>query len=186
MGGEDKGWAGRGGFADNPGVQSLTAEGHRAPISYLDSGWLYVLAGIALLAAVVILPAMDELAEVRLQRDRALAIEQHKSLRLKSYETYLGAVEREEPALVMALAASQLNQIPQGRTLIVDFPETRTLGTADASVFGALEPAPARLPERQKVDSILARWTSSDTLRPWLIVGGAVCVFIGMLPRAKA
>ncbi len=178
-------WASAAGFADNRRVQSLTADGHRAPITYLDSGWLFVLAGVGLLAATVILPAMDELAEVRIQRDRALAIEHHKSLRLKSYQEYLGAVEREEPALVMALAASQLNQIPQGRTLIVDLPETRTLGTADASVFGALEPAAAKLPERQEVDSILERWTSSDTFRPWLIVGGAVCVFIGLLPRAK-
>lgn len=160
--------------------------GHRAPITYLDPGWLYMLGGIALLAATILIPAMDELAEVRLQRDRALAIETHKSLRLKSYEDYLAALTREEPSLVMALAASQLNQIPAGRTLIVDFPETRTLGTSSASVFGALEPAPPKLPERQKINSILQRWTGSDTIRPWLLAAGAICVFIGLLPRGPA
>jgi hypothetical protein len=142
-----------------------------------------MLGGLALLAATVLIPAMDDLAEVRLQRDRAIAIEQHKSLRLKSYQDYLAALNREEPSLVMALAASQLNQIPQGRTLIVDLPETKALGTSNASVFGALEPAAAKLPERQKVNSILERWTSSDTIRPWLFIAGATCVFIGLLPR---
>ncbi len=157
----------------------------RAPITYLDPGWLDVLAGVAILAATVLLPAMDELADVRLQRDRAFVVEQHKSLRLKNYREYLSALERQEPSLVLALATSQLNQIPQGRTLILESPELQTLGTTDASVFWGLEPARTDLPERQRIDSFLERWTSSDTARPWLIIAGALCIFMGMLPRTR-
>jgi len=166
-------------------VESSLTNGDRAPIALLDPGWLFLLAGIALIGATVLIPAAGDLDEVRLQRDRALAVEDHKSLRLKSYEGYLGALEREEPALVMALAASQLNQIPQGRSLILDTPHLQSFGSGDASVFGALEPAATRLPERQNVQSVLARWTDSDTLRPWLIMAGALCVFIGLLPQAR-
>ena len=150
-------------------MESNPANGDRAPIALLDPGWLYVIAGIALLAALVLIPAMNELAEVRLQRDRALAIEDHKSLRLRSYEDYFDALKREEPSLVMALAASQLNQIPKGRSLLIESQELQMIGGANASVFGALEPAAASLPERQNVDSILERWTGSDTIRPWLM-----------------
>lgn len=166
----------------------MTATAHsapRAPIAYLDAGWLYVLAGVTLLAITLILPAMDELAEVRLQRDRAFAIEQHKALRLKNYKEYLVALERQEPSLVLALATSQLNQIPQGKTILLESPE-QALGTADASVFWGLEPARTDLPERQHIDSFLERWTSSDTARPWLIIAGAICIFMGVLPRTKA
>lgn len=160
--------------------------GDRAPIALLDPGWLFLLAGVVLLGATVLLPAADDIEEVRLQRDRALAVEDHKSLRLKSYEDYLAALEREEPALVMALAASQLNQIPQGRSLILETTHLQAFGSGDASVFGALEPAAARLPERQQVRSILAGWTGSDTFRPWLIIAGSLSVFIGLLPQARS
>ena len=169
--------------ADIPVVESYPTSGGRAPIAHLDPGWLFVLAGAGLLAATMLIPAMNELAEVQLQRDRALSVEDHKKARLASYEGYLDALKREEPALVMALAASQLNQIPQGRSIILDSTEVHALGGGSASVFGALEPAPPRLPERQKIDSFLERWTGSDTLRPWLIVMGAVCIFAGLLPR---
>jgi hypothetical protein len=146
---------------------------------------MFLLAGMVLIGATVLIPAMSELSEVRLQRDRALAVEKHKALRLGSYKDYLGALEREEPALVMALAASQLNQIPQGRSLILDGSGLQSFGGGDASVFGALEPAAARLPERQSVNSILARWTGSDTLRPWVMMAGAICVFMGLLPGTQ-
>lgn len=167
-------------------MESHPDNGDRAPIAALDPGWLFVLAGLLLTGAVVLIPASNELAEVRVQRDRALALEDHKEARRKSYQDYLDALKREEPALVIALAASQLNQIPKGRSPILDSTQMVTLGGAsgDASVFGALEPAPPRLPERQKVDSLLERWTGSDTLRPILIAGAALSLFVGLLPPA--
>lgn len=163
---------------------SSSAPTARPPIALFDPGWLYLLAGIVLLAATVLIPAMDDLAEVRLQRDRALALEQHRTDRLKRYQDYLGALEREEPSLVMALAASQLNEIPQDRSLILETPES-TPPPASASVFSGLEPPPLKLPEREPVNSILERWTSSDPSRTWLVAAGAVCLLMGLLPRSK-
>jgi hypothetical protein len=175
-------------------VESHSANGDRAPIALLDPGWLFVLAGIGVVAAAILIPAAGDLAEVQVQRDRALAIEDHKLARRSSYEDYLAALKREEPALVLALAASQLNQIPKNRSVIPEttIPHRGGLGggaaglggVTDASVFGALEPALARLPERQTVDSLLERWTGSDTIRPWLMGLGVFSLFIGLLPPA--
>jgi hypothetical protein len=161
------------------------ASAARSPISYLDPGWLYLLAGIVLLAATVLIPAADELGVVRNQRDRALAVEQHRVERLANYEQYLVALDGEEPSLVRALAACQLNQIPVNRTLILETPELMPGATATASIFAALEPAPLRLPDRRTPDSILFRWTTSDTSRTWLIAAGAFCLLMGLLPKSR-
>lgn len=161
-------------------LRTGTIHAQRAPISYLDPGWLYLLAGIALVAATIIIPAVRDLDLVRHQRDRALAMEQHRIERLKRYEDYLGALERREPALIMALAASQLNQIPRGRTLILDTPDP---ALPSASVFAELEPAPPRLPVYQAPNSILYRWTTSEQARPWLLVAGSICMLMGLMPR---
>jgi hypothetical protein len=150
----------------------------------IDPGWLYLLAGIAIIGATVLIPAMDELGDVRLQRDRALALEDHRAQRLQRYENYLGALEREEPSLVMALAASQLNQIPSDRSLILESPES-VPPPASASVFTGLEPPPLHLPERTPIDSVLERWTTSERSRPWLIAAGALCLLLGLLPRSR-
>jgi hypothetical protein len=157
-----------------------------APIALFDPGWLFLLAGIGIIAATVLLPAADELGEVRLQRDRALAVERHHADRIARYSEYLGALDRGEPSLVMALAQSQLNQIPQGRSLILEQAQPMVGPVSSASVFGDLEPEPPKLPEAVKIDSALERLTTSDSTRPLLLAGGALCLLIGLLPRSAA
>jgi len=156
----------------------------KAPLAYLDPGWLYLLAGMALLAATIILPAMDDLQDVQIERDRMIAVERHRADRIARYRDYRDALDREEPSLVMALAASQLNLIPQGRTLALQTPHLLT-APQRASIFPALEPAPLTMPERRKAGSLLERLTDSDFTRPWLIAGGALCLMLGLLPRAE-
>ena len=41
----------------------------------IDPGWLFILAGMGVLAAVVLIPASENLQRARWQRDRALAVE---------------------------------------------------------------------------------------------------------------
>ncbi len=160
----------------------------KPPISLFDPGWLFLIAGIAILGATLLIPAADELAEVRLQRDRALALEKYHADRIARYGDYLQALEHEEPSLVMALAQSQLNQIPQGRSLIIEQPQPMFGGggAASASIFNDLEPPPPRLPEAVRINSVLERWAGSDMTRPWLLAGGVLCLLLGLLPRAGA
>jgi hypothetical protein len=153
-----------------------------SPLATLDPGWLFLIGGLVLLAATLLIPAFDDLHEVRWQRDRALAVEEHRLARLERYGNYLGALEREEPALIMSLAASQLNQIPEGREAILEAPLD---ASSSASVFGALEPAQARLPERRRVGSLLERLATGERTRPWLFAAAGVCLLVGVLPRAR-
>jgi hypothetical protein len=147
----------------------------------IDPGWLFAIAGLAILACTVLLPALDDLGEARWQRDRALAIEKHRLVRLARYKQYLDALDSKDPALILSLAATQLNQIPADRSLVLDVP---AVGKANASVFPALEPGPITLPTRTKVDSLLEHLTTNNRTRVWLIAFGAVCLLVGLIPPA--
>jgi len=154
----------------------------RAAREPLDAGWLFIVAGLMVIGATVLIPAADDLNEARFLRDRAALVQGHRDERLDRYESYLGALERHEPPLVMSLAASQLNQIPADKS---PFLTSAYSATASASVYPALEPAPLRMPERHKIGSTLERWTTDPSTRLWLIAGGAVCVLVGLLPKAR-
>jgi len=153
-----------------------------SPLIRIESGWLFLVAGMAVLMASALIPAYEELADVRWQRDRAAALEQHRIERLTNYESYLAAVERREPALIQSLAASQLRQIPADRSPL---PGTMRPEVVNASVFPALEPPPLKLPERIRNNSLLSRLTNDDRTRPWLVLFGGVCLLIGLMPGGK-
>ena len=142
-----------------------------------------MLAGLGILAATVLIPAAEDLAATRFQRERALLIEAHRMERLTRYEEYLAALDNREPSLVLSLAASQLNEIPEDRAPIPG--QRGALGAmSDASVFPHLEPPVLKLPERVASQSLLDRWTTDDGKRLWLIIGGAACVLVGLLPAS--
>ena len=152
------------------------------PFTIFNPGWLFILAGIGILASTVLVPAQRELADARWARDRALEAQAHREARLENYREYLSALEQKQPSLVMALAASQLNQIPADRSPIEGMTE---VSRADASVFAALEPRPMKELAQRRVDSVLARITSNGTTRLWLIAGGIVCLMLGLLPASR-
>lgn len=152
------------------------------PLFRLDAGWLFLIAGIALLGATVLVPAAADLAEAEYQRNRALAIERHRLDRIERYGQYLAAVQRGDEDVRLSLMAMQLNRSPVDRIPLMPDPEP---AKTSASPFPALEPPPLTMPERadsQKDPSILTRLTTNDHRRLWLIAGGVVCVLIGLLP----
>lgn len=157
-------------------------QAQRSP-ALVDPGWLFLLAGLALLGATVLIPAADDLAAIKFQRERAVAIEAHRVARLTRYEEYLAALDSKDPSLVLSLAASQLNEIPENRAPIPG--QRGAMGAmSDASVFPGLEPPPLKLPEYHKSESILDKWTNDDSKRLWLIIAGAACVLVGLLPAS--
>ncbi len=151
------------------------------PSRILDPGWLFLAAGLAALAATVLIPATEDLRRARWQRDRALLFEQHRAERIARYEEFLAAVESREPSLVLALAERQLNRIPEDRGAVVT--GDREL-TADVSVFPSLEPPPITLPEFRPSESTLGRWTTDNRSRVWLLLAGSVSVLIGLFPAS--
>src|SRR5688572_11522684 len=121
---------------------SLSPRSGPRPLIPLDAGWLFVIAGLGVLASTVLIPAIDDLEEARWQRDRAVAIERHRLERLERYGAYLDAVMRGEESVVLALAAEQLNRVPAGRQPLIPVTEP---ARRSASVFPSLEPPPLKV-----------------------------------------
>lgn len=152
------------------------------PLIPIDAGWFFLIAGIGLLAATIVIPAQHDLGLIRWQRDRALAIEHHRMDRLERYGTYLAALEKGDETVLLSLAASQLNKSPADRIPLATRPDT---ALTSASVFPELEPGPVKLPDKPAVtdrSSLLARWTINDRSRIWLLAAGMLCIMVGVLP----
>lgn len=146
-----------------------------------DPGWLFIISGVALLACCVLIPASNEVEEARFRRTEALKVEAHRSLRLARYEEYIGAVDSRQRQVLLALAESQLNQIPTDRGALPIGKHKSELGGADASVFPALEP-PAFVPgEYNPTVSRLEELVTSEKSRKWVLITGLVSVLVGLV-----
>ncbi len=145
----------------------------------IDAGWPFLLAGISLLGATVLIPASDDLGEAEWQRDRAMAIERQHEQRLARHRAYLDALKREDEAVVRSLAATQLNRVEKGAEVVL-------VERSDASVFPALEPNPVELPRRHEVGSFLERLTTNPRTKPILLGLGSLAVLIGLLPPTRS
>ncbi|MCB9845923.1 MAG: hypothetical protein H6811_08070 [Phycisphaeraceae bacterium] len=139
-----------------------------------DPGWLFVLAGMALVGTCVILPSQARLEEARWQRDRARALESHVQERIRRTQRTIDAIENGNEATIRSLAASQLNLIPVGTRAWRD-PEV------PASPMADLEPEPPQYPPPPRLDTRLARWTDDPHTRLWLIGGGMLSILVGVL-----
>jgi hypothetical protein len=158
-----------------------SAAPERTPLFRFDPGWLFLIAGAAVVVTTVLIPATDDLAEARWHRDRALALERFRSDRIKNYTDYLDALNRHDGTLVASLAATQLNLAPIGLAPLTDKPEANG---SDASVFAALEPTLNLPMPPAPPESVLQRLATNDVTRVWMLVGGAMCMLIGLLPPA--
>ncbi|MFG0258027.1 MAG: hypothetical protein ACF8GE_09015 [Phycisphaerales bacterium JB043] len=151
----------------------------------LDAGWLYLLGGLGLLVATVLIPASDDLARARLQHDRAEALEARASERLRLHSDYLDALARGDETVLMSLAQQQLNAVPEG-VRVVYLDDRDVEASFEASVVRDLEPSPTVLAELDLPQTVLRRWTTDNSARMWLILGGGVCVLFGLLPPARS
>jgi hypothetical protein len=153
------------------------------PLIPLDAGWLFLLSGLVILAAAILIPAFDDLDQASWSRDRAVAIEDNRRDRLMRYGAYLDALDHGNESVILSLSASQLNMIPEGRQ-----PISPTMDPAhqSAAVFPLLEPEPPALPEMPRLNdrSLLGRLATGERSRLWMIGGGAFCVLLGVLPAA--
>jgi len=155
------------------------------PLFRFDPGWLFLAAGLGLLAATVLIPARDDLQQAELVLAKARAEQAHAARRLANYSEFLEALNRGDEDLMLQLAAQHLNLTPAGRAPILGVgagqnPE----GLIDT--FAALEPPPPGEFVRIAPDSLLYRWSTSDHSRLWLLAGGSMLTLIGLLPAGAA
>lgn len=161
-------------------MSSFTQDRPREPLFHFDSGWLFLLPGLAVLCATILIPALDDVRDAQWKRDRVLSIEKHRLQRLQNYIDYLDALDHSDESVVRSLAASQLNLVPVDAQLLAPPGDPARL---NASVFPELEPDPLVLadapPRRER--SLLARLATDEHSRLWMIGGGAICILIGLL-----
>jgi hypothetical protein len=155
--------------------------------SFLPSpGWLFLIAGLAILGSAVVIPAAEALDEARYARDRALVSEQFRLDRISRYRAVIAALDDRDPAFIEHLRAIQLNQYPEGMRPLGEITEDPAL--ASASIFAKLEPPLPEMPEEpahRTSRSYLAKLASGQPTRLWLLAGGAVSVLIGVLPSVS-
>jgi len=154
----------------------------RPLLAPIDPGYLFLIAGLALLASAALIPAQQDLADARWRRDAALAHEHTHNQRLARYQHYLDALERTDPTVVESLAISQLNILPERAEPIATTPANQTDA---ASIFRSLEPAPTKVPEPHQRQSTLASLVTDRNARLWVIAFAAICILYSVLPRAQ-
>lgn len=147
-----------------------------APLFRPDAGWLFTLAGLAILVAAALLPAERDLHDLRQQLARIEWREAANLQRMQAYERFRRDLSGGDPSLLRRLAASQLNLMPEGQSplLMATSIEHTVADWVEASVtVDPFEPQP--MP-----DTLLGRLSSGQG-RLWLMAGGAMSVFVGLV-----
>ena len=84
------------------------------PLFRFDPGWLFTVAGLAIIMAAALLPTDRDLYAMREQLRAMEAKEAWNDQRLQAYASFQKEFAERDPALMRRLAASQLNLMPQG------------------------------------------------------------------------
>jgi len=150
-------------------------------IEAFDPGWLFLIAGAALLVATVLIPAHDDRLRAEHYRDAAIAHRDTQADRLEAYSDYLDAINNGDDRLLLALAATQLNLAPASKTPVILAGDT---SAPETNIFTEIEPAPRTIAPLRLPDTRLRRWTTDSSTRLWLIAAGAICMLIGLIPPA--
>jgi len=140
------------------------------------TGWLYLAAGAALLAAVAVIPAQDELARARAIQEKAETQIERRRAMLADCGDRLAALAEPSDTLLASLALTHLNLAPAGARWI----DLDSRAAPPHRVATVSERRPTSPPGR----STLARIATERPWRSALIVLGAVCVLVGLLPPA--
>jgi hypothetical protein len=148
----------------------------------IEAGWLYLSAGLVLIASVAIIGPLDDLAVIQYRRDRLAALERSSTDQLEAYLTFLEALEDEDPALLGRLVAAQMNRIPENEEPV------GLIGTElDAHVDHWIQSSvrPVKVVAAPKLRQSWLRRLSTGEYRVWTLLAGAVMVFVGLLPRTR-
>ena len=144
----------------------------------MDAGWLFVLAGLALLSATWLIPALDGLARAERERDVARSVASWHGERLRRYSDFLSSIDAADPAVLRSLAATQLNLAPTASEAIAVLDEP---GVDSASVFDRLTPTFEMPPTSDPRRSALGDVARDPSGQRWLFAGGVMLTLIGLV-----
>jgi hypothetical protein len=162
---------------DSARTVAKNAENRRSRALFeIDPGWPFVVAGLGLIVAGVLIPAQRDLHELRGSLEVHRALLEHSDRRLDAYDRFLVAVDEAEPQLVRRLAASQLNKMPADERPYLMLPSMNATVSDWIDASEPLEvPAPAPYP-----DTLLARLATGPR-RLWILASGVFLIFVGLV-----
>ena len=150
---------------------------HRLPArSRIDPGWLFVVGGLVLCVAGILLPAQRDLDDPGRGRAEAGHAGPSRQGRRAGRGAFLQELDRHQPALIRRLAASQLNLGPKDEEAVL---VSSSLNEDVISWVDATAHATAT-EEIHRADSTLGR-LMNGRYRLWLLTAGVVSAFLGLL-----
>ena len=147
----------------------------------IDPGWLFVVAGLALCAVGLLVPAQRDLRTMRRQVTLLAQEWDRQARELEAHEIFLEQIQDREPDVIRRLAAAQLNLVPAGETPVLlassrDAPVSewisRTVSTGGST--------PVDPTDTTTNISWLAQVTQGGG-RLWILGAGIFAVFLGLL-----
>lgn len=146
------------------------------PLFQIDPGWLYVMAGLAMCAAGILIPVQQDLRNLQDQLETIRSRDQYMSLRLAASSNLIDRLDADDPVLIRRLAASQLNLVPgDARPVLRSSAQVMNITDwIDSSLRYEAPPITSQPPSR------LARLTSGRS-RLWVFGLGVLCIFFGLL-----
>jgi len=147
------------------------------PLFAIDPGWFFVLSGLVICAACVLLPSREPIRELMQQRNRLAAERNYIVARLEAHARFMDRLDADDETLVRRLAASQLNVVPVSeRPVLVNIASPAAVTDwIDASVA----PPDTALPSLPRQSRLAAAATGPNRLL--FLASGALCLFVGLI-----
>jgi hypothetical protein len=144
-------------------------------LAVLSPGWLFLLGGVLVVGAAMLLPAWRDVQTVRFERDQLAAQVDVASQRLAATYSIRDTLRRGDPELKQRLIAWQHNRLPVGDTALArEIYTAGVLGWIDSTVPAVADVASPPVPTR------LERLVSGPT-RLWMLGAGVLMVFVGLV-----
>ena len=140
-------------------------------------GWLFLAAGLALLALVLLTPAWLNHRDLAWQRDLMRLQVQQMERQAQRYADFHDALAAEEPVLLQRLALMQLGLTPADKTPL--WMGGRDSAAVDAWLAQPLPRVGVDVPAPRPIDSRLTRLTTGLP-RTLLITAALACVLAGV------
>jgi len=156
-----------------------TASNRSSPIArvlaVLSPGWPFLLGGVLVVGAAMLLPAWRDVQTVRFERDQLAALVDAASQRLAATQSIRESLRRGDAELNQRLIAWQHNRLPVGDTAIArEIYTAGVLGWVDSTVPDAADVASPPVATR------LERLVSGPS-RLWILGAGLLMIFIGLV-----
>lgn len=148
----------------------------RRSLFQFDPGWPFVVTGIGLIVAGVLIPAQRDLHELRGSLEVHRALLEHSERRLAAYEGFVEAIDEGETQLVRRLAASQLNRMAVDERPYLMLP---SMNETVSSWIDASEPLEVPVVSPYP-DTLLSRLATGPR-RLWVLASGVFLIFLGLV-----